>query len=325
MAQSPDRAHALLSIGECMVELSPAGDGSYRRAFAGDTFNMLWHARRALPATVQTGYLTAVGDDATSRDMLVFMAQHGIATDRIATIPGAAPGLYMISLDQGERSFSYWRDTSAARRLADDNDRLAHALAAADTIFFSGITLAILDGAARSRLLACLGRAKAAGKTVAFDSNLRPSLWPDAQAMRAAITEAARVTTLALPTVPDEATLFGEADAEAVARRYRAAGVREVVVKAGPDPALVWLDDRQWRIGPAAAITPVDTTGAGDSFNGAYVAARILGATPDSAAAAAHLRAGQVIRQHGALVDGDANGNGAGDHARRLPASTGAK
>jgi 2-dehydro-3-deoxygluconokinase len=292
----------LLAIGECMVEMAATGDGLFRQGFAGDTFNTVWYARRALGPDWAVDYFTAVGDDSVSTRMLAFMTAEGIGTSRIARIPGRAPGLYLIELHGGERSFVYWREMSAARALADDEARLEAAVGGADAVYFSGITLAILSPEAQTRLLVALARAKARGAFVAFDSNIRPRLWPDEAAMRTAIRAAARVATLALPTVPDETWLFGEGTAAAVAARYRADGVAEVVVRAGAEPALVVWPDGETSVAPAQVSAPVDTTGAGDSFNGTYIAARLSGDPPEEAARKAHVTAGRVIGTYGALM-----------------------
>ncbi len=105
----------VLSIGECMVELSQAGQGLLRKGFAGDTFNTAWYLRAVLSQNWQVDYLTALGDDPLSEELLAFMQKAGIGTGLIRRIPGKTPGLYLISLKDGERTFSYWRDTSAAK------------------------------------------------------------------------------------------------------------------------------------------------------------------------------------------------------------------
>ena len=293
----------LLAIGECMVELAAVDDGLFRQGFAGDTFNTAWYARRALGSEWRVQYFTAVGDDPVSARMLDFMSAGGVDTSPIARRTGQAPGLYMIDLKDGERSFTYWRDTSAAKTLADDVEALRRAIGEADAIYFSGITLAILSPEARTRLLHELAAAKASGKMVAFDSNIRLRLWPDVADLRASIGAAGAVTSLGLPTVPDEAEVFGETDAAAVVRRYRAAGVEEIVVKAGHDAALVVAGVDETLVPPEKVETIIDTTGAGDSFNGAYIAARLQGEAPEAAARLAHARAARVIQSYGALVD----------------------
>jgi 2-dehydro-3-deoxygluconokinase len=234
--------------------------------------------------------------------MLAFMEQKGIGTRHISKLAKKAPGLYMISLKDGERSFTYWRDSSAARHLADDTERLGAAIAAADVIFFSGITLAILPPAARSVFLGAMAKAKADGKAVAFDSNIRMRLWPGKSEVQQAIAAAAKTATLALPTGEDEFAIFGDESSKDVAARYRSWGVPEIVVKCGGDPATIVHGDRELLIGPSEKVVPADTTGAGDSFNGAYIAARLAGRAPEPAARSAHANAARVIQSYGALV-----------------------
>jgi 2-dehydro-3-deoxygluconokinase len=291
----------MVAIGECMVEMAATENGLFRQGFAGDTFNALWHARRLLPPDWTATYFTAVGDDRTSSRMLAFMRDNGIDTGKIRKIAGKAPGLYLIELDRGERSFSYWRDSSAARLLADDEAALRAATQDADAILFSGITLAILPEEGRRRLLSVLAGERNRGCAVAFDSNIRMRLWPSEEAARRAISEAAAVASIALPTGPDEMALFGGSE-EDVVERYSKAGVAEIVVKAGPDPALVSWPGGLKKIAPGKVLEPVDTTGAGDSFNGAYLAARLLGEDPPEAVRKAHAAAGRVIMGYGALI-----------------------
>ena len=178
-------AGRLLAIGECMVELMQAEGGLLRKSFAGDTFNTAYYARQFLPADWSVDYFSAVGTDMISDEMLAFMQGHGIGTDHVARIEGRSPGLYMIHLKDGERSFSYWRSVSAAKLLARDGDRLRAAVEASDIVVFSGITLAILPAEDVETLLAELRRARAAGKRVVFDPNIRPRLWDNAERMRA--------------------------------------------------------------------------------------------------------------------------------------------
>ncbi|WP_255339954.1 sugar kinase [Jiella marina] len=293
----------LVAIGECMVELSVAGEGLYRRGFAGDTFNTAWHLKRHLPAGWQVAYLTALGTDTVSDEMLAFFEASGVATDTIRRIPAAMPGLYMIHLKNGERTFSYWRDTSAAKQLAGDAAHLETALADGDALYFSGITLAILPDEDRARLIAHLGRAKEAGRMVAFDPNIRPRLWPDMDAARRAIEAAAKVSTHCLPSFDDEKGAFGDETPAATARHYRDLGVSEIVVKDGAKPAFSLSADGEETIPSVTSVEVVDTTGAGDSFNAAYLAARLSGASPADATRAGHRLAARVVGGHGALVE----------------------
>lgn len=296
------KAGNVASIGECMLELSGIGDDAWRMGHAGDTFNTLWALRALTEASQSTDYVSAFGDDPFSAAQMAFMKENGIGTTASPAIDGARPGLYAITLDGAERSFTYWRSDSAARRLADDPARLAKSLENRALVYFSGITLAILEETARHSLLAALSAARASGATIAFDPNYRPRLWPAPSVAQAAIDQALAVTDIALPTFPDEQMLHGDATPEATAGRLSSAGVAEIIVKDGAAPALAIWGDGSERIPAVTVETPVDTTGAGDSFNGGYLAARLAGLEPAEAARRAHRVAAAVVQVRGALA-----------------------
>lgn len=295
-------AGRLLSIGECMVELSQAGEGLLRRGFAGDTFNAAWYARACLPAEWNVDYFTALGDDPMSSEMLSFMKSAGIGTEAIRRIPGRTPGLYLITLRNGERTFSYWRDTAAARRLADDADHLRRCIEAADIVYFSGITLGILTPEANDTLLAELRRARAAGKRIAFDPNIRPRLWSDRETMLRTISDGARAANLVLPSFDDETAHFGDASVEDTIARYHGLGVEGVVVKNGEHGATLSFGGPATHVPAVTAPQVVDTTSAGDSFNGGFLSGLVRGASPEEAAAYGAAVASVVIGHHGALI-----------------------
>ncbi|AYD01814.1 sugar kinase [Neorhizobium sp. NCHU2750] len=299
-------AGKLLSIGECMVELSQAGEGLLRKGFAGDTFNTAWYARACFPADWQIDYFTAVGDDPMSSDMLSMMNAAGIGTSLVIRIPGKTPGLYLITLKDGERTFSYWRDTAAAKKLADDADHLRAAIESADIVYFSGITLGILAPEAVDTLLSEARRAKAMGKMVVFDPNIRPRLWPSKEYMLKTIEDGARASSLALPSFDDEKVHFGDKDEQATVARYKALGVENVVVKNGPDGVTLAFGSEPVIHVPAVKVDKViDTTSAGDSFNGGFLARLVEGGTPAEAAAHGAAVAARVICHHGALISPD--------------------
>ena len=294
-----------VSVGECMIEMSGGEDGTYRLGYAGDTLNTAWYARARLPKDWDVDYVTALGDDMYSAQMRDFLEKNGLGTSRIQTIENRRPGLYLIHQAHGDRHFTYWRGQSAAKQLADDTDALNAALAGADIAYFSGISLAILNSRARGHLMKALHLARESGARIAFDPNERPVLWTSPEVMASTITAGAILADIVLPTFPDEQALFGDASPEAVAERYMSAGAEEVVVKNGAEPAFVASRESQGWVAPKPGAKSVDPTGAGDSFNGAYLAARAEGATPLEAAEKAHALAAIVIGHKGALVPHD--------------------
>ena len=292
------------SVGECMIEMSGGENRTYGMGFAGDTLNTAWYARALLPEGWDVDYVTALGDDLYSGQMRDFLEAAGIGTAHIQTIAGRRPGLYMIHQDKGDRHFTYWRGQSAAKLIAEDFEALASGLRGAETVYFSGISMAILAPRARGRLLKAIVQARDAGAQVVFDTNLRPALWTSEAVMASTLTVGATVADIVLPTHPDEAPVFGDASPEATADRYLEIGASEVVVKNGSAPAFVATRDGvRAYVAATKAEKVVDATGAGDSFNGGYLSARARGADPVEAVREAHRVAGIVIGHKGALVD----------------------
>ncbi|MEI9423314.1 sugar kinase [Mesorhizobium sp. Cs1299R1N1] len=292
--------NGVASIGECMLELSGQTGPNWRMGFAGDTFNTLW-ALHALSPDRPATYVSAFGDDPFSQGQIAFFAENGIGIGSSPVIPGARPGLYAITLTGAERSFTYWRGDAAARQLASDPAALSKNLENQALVYFSGITLAILDEASRKALLVAVTKARAAGSLIAFDPNYRPRLWRRREDAQAAIVEALAVTDIALPTFPDEQVQFGDDTPQATADRLGQL-VKEVVVKNGEAPALIAEGGALREVAAIHVAVPVDTTGAGDSFNGGYLAARLAGFGPTDAVRHAHRVAAAVVQVRGALA-----------------------
>lgn len=293
-----------------MIELRHLGGDRLELAFGGDTFNTAAYLVRAGRAqALEVDYATAVGDDPYSEAMRGFFVREGVGTGLVAVLKGRLPGLYTIRTDErGERSFHYWRGEAAARDMfaGSAGEALAARIAGYDWIYLSGITLSILDEASRRRLTDALERARARGGRVAFDTNYRARGWPGPEAARAAFTALLPHVDIALPTFPDERAVFGDADPRATVARLHDCGVREIAVKNGDAPAIVSEAGTTCEVAAEPVADVVDTTAAGDAFNGGYLAARIAGLDVVRAARFAHRMAGAVVRHRGAIVPADA-------------------
>ncbi len=295
-------ARTVVGVGEAMVEFAAVGDGFYRRGFAGDTLNACWHMAALLGDKARVAFLTRVGTDPDSSAFVEFVEQSGLDMSLIGRDATRAIGLYVISLSGAERSFTYWRDASAARLLADDRDAIDAAFDDAGLIYASGITLAVLGETGRRNLIAALAAARGKGSVVAFDPNARLRLWPDADAFRRASRAMLAVTDIALPSFDDEAQVWGDSDPEATAVRIGALGVREIAVKNGARPVTLSIDGVVVYAPTPPAAEVRDTTGAGDSFNAGYLAGRIAGMAPLEACALGQRVARAVIGHYGALA-----------------------
>lgn len=286
-------------IGECMIELVEQPDGSLRRGYGGDTLNTaVYMARLGVPVD----YVTALGTDPWSDEMLAGWAAEGVGTGMVLRTPRRNPGLYVVQTDEaGERRFQYWRDTSAARLLFDlpETPALLDALAGYDLLYLSGITLSLYDAAGRRTLFDTLAEARRRGHRVAFDTNFRPRAWPDKTEAAAVYATALEHADIVLASMEDLDLLHAPGHEE----RFLAGLTEAEVVLKRPclDCRVVTVDgERLVATKPVADV--VDTTAAGDSFAAAYLAARLAGRTPEEAACNGHRLAGEVVRHRGAIV-----------------------
>ena len=292
-------------IGECMVELQKSGE-LYKQTFGGDTLNTaLYLSRLTQSQGVTTRYLTGLGQDPLSQQMLSSWQQEGINTENVVISDKLLPGMYLIETSpDGERRFFYWRDNSAAKFWLNENSK-AHTqqlLNEQQFIYLSGISLAILPDAARQLLFEILQQAKQHGARIIFDNNYRPALWSSKEITKQAYQQILSLTNIAFLTFDDEQLLYGDIQETESITRAQQCGVKEIVIKRGAKACFIIIDNQKIEVPANKVSHVVDTTAAGDSFSAGYLACRILGGTPIEAAKTGHLLAGTVIQHRGAII-----------------------
>lgn len=296
-------------FGECMVELQPQGPGLWRQAFAGDTCNTAVYLARLLAGSgPSVCWAMGTGEDQFAAGMRQFWSAEGLDLSLLRGVPRGRSGLYAIHVDErGERQFSYWRDTSAARAYFDTPDTtttpLEHAGAYLQGLHFSAISLAILPPDGRARLMACARAIQQRGGWVSFDTNYRPQLWADAgealQTIRAAMAASDRV----LVSMDEWQTLTGDRDEAAALEALCVFQCPELVIKRGEQHTWVSLAGAAVQVAEVVPIgQPVDTTAAGDAFAAGYLAARTRGRTPLEAAQVGNGLAAAVVMHPGAII-----------------------
>lgn len=294
-----------LCVGEPLVEFTsrPDAPSTFDRRAGGDTLNTAIYLAR-LTAPGQVGYLSCLGDDPQSTWLRDQIADEGTDTSDLAMRVGARPGLSFISTDmRGERSFTYWREQAPFRDHFDNPGNLAP-LDKARTVFLSAVTLAVLRPQGRENLLQTLARRRSEGARIVFDTNYRPALWPDAAVAQNVMVRIMGIASTVLPSQDDMSACFGCDTPQAAMQRLMDMTDAEIVLTTGGASVL----RRAAEVGRVEihdlppAILAADTTGAGDSFNAAYLAARDRGMTPDQAIAAAARLASIVVGYPGAII-----------------------
>ncbi len=287
----------ILALGEPMVEFNQTSDGGgrlYRQGFGGDTSNFAIAAARQ---GASAGVVSALGDDTYGRMLRELWRGEGVAQDNVATDAGAFTAIYFVSHDADGHHFDFFRRGSAASCMtAASLPRTV--IAAARVLHLSGISLAISD-AARETCFAAIEIARGAGVKVSFDTNLRLKLWP-IEAAREAMARAMAACDICLPSHDDLAALTGLEEPEAMLDHCLALGAKVVALKCGSAGA--WVADRERRIRIAPhPCKPVDATGAGDTFGGAFVARVVAGDSIEAAGRYAAVAAALSTEGFGAV------------------------
>ncbi|XPF96386.1 sugar kinase [Colwellia sp. RE-S-Sl-9] len=294
----------MLIIGECMLELRTDNNNCLVKSFAGDTYNTAVYAKRYFPeATIQ--YLSSVGKDGFSEEMLNVWKSEGIDSDFVKTSQDKPIGIYSITTDdEGERSFSYWRDGSAATQLMQLVDVKQLSESAFDFVYLSGITLAIFSDEDKQKLMSLIDLLKSKGAKIVFDPNYRPRMWNSKEHAIHWLEEIYSRSDLVLPGLEDHSDLLNQNDRESVISYMKKFNVNEQVIKCGKDGVYAYDEEnKEYHLPFTPAAKQIDSTAAGDSFAGTYLAARLKGEGIQEALVSAARVASIVVQHHGAIVD----------------------
>lgn len=297
----------VVAIGECMIEINRHDDGRIEMKYAGDTLNALVYLARAAESAVTPFYMTALGNDPFSDAMIAEWRAEKIDARYVRRLDGQLPGLYVIDNDAaGERHVFYWRANAAVRRLFADDDDLLASLDEFDLVYVSGISLAVLPASLRDRLVQRLSALR--GKTaIAFDPNFRPQLWPRIEDARALFATMYRLADFLLVSIEDAERCYADpvrpdatTSAEDVLAFFCSQCDGEIVLRRGARSCLIH-HGRMFEV-PALPAEQIDATGAGDAFNGTYLACRLKGQSARQAAVRAHEVAAAVVQVKGAII-----------------------
>jgi 2-dehydro-3-deoxygluconokinase len=283
-----------------MVELSKQSNGCYALGFAGDTFNTAVYLARCNPFKT-VAFHTMIGRDNISNQFIQTAIKENIVTSYIKRSNSKTMGLYLINVDRdGERNFAYWRDNSAIKEL-----ELLHnnELASISEVYFSGITLAVMTEKTRKQFLHQIEIFQREGIKVFFDANYRETLWKSSHEAKYWIDLAYHVADVVFPGGDDHRALFAHGSSTEILDYFADKAASEIIIKDGTAPIVVMEGDTIHTIRIEVADNVVDSTAAGDSFVGGYLASRLTGRTSKQSALFAAQVAKIVISHPGAIID----------------------
>jgi 2-dehydro-3-deoxygluconokinase len=288
----------LVAIGEPLVEFNQTGadDGrQYLQGFGGDTSNAAIAAARQ---GARTAYFTRLGDDEFGRMCLALWTREGVDAGTVQLDAQAPTGLYFVTHGAQGHAFTYRRGGSAASRMRPRD--IPQALIRRSRILHvSGISQAISEDATAA-VRHAVEVARAAGTQVAYDPNLRLALWPLERA-REVILATMPLADCFLPSLDDVRALSGRDAPHDILDWCHAHGARQVVLKIGPQGAIVSRDGARTPIAPCR-VEAVDATGAGDCFDGTLLARWAAGDALPQAARHASVAAALATTGYGAVA-----------------------
>lgn len=298
------RADKALDYSEQVVSKSDSSSKRLKQSFAGDVLNTAVYLKRTFPE-INTHFVSALGKDNFSLNMLDFFKQEQIGSDLVFQSHEKMPGLYAIETDDtGERTFAYWRENSAAKDVMSFiGDEAIKQLSTGDMFFFSGISLAVIHTNDRQKFWQMVEILQQAGVSIVFDPNYRARMWDTPEQAREQFDQAFALSDVALPGVDDFQQLYDIESSKGVYDYCKSFNLKELVIKNGEQGILCFVDKQVYQFNITPVTNVVDTTSAGDSFNGVYLGARAKGLTISHAIELASSAAGFVIQHPGAIVD----------------------
>ncbi|MFO1157861.1 MAG: sugar kinase [Reyranellaceae bacterium] len=272
------------------------GDGrTWLQGFGGDTSNAAIAAARQ---GASVGYLTSLGEDWMGAAFFDLWRAEGVDASQVRRHPTAPTGVYFVTHGESGHRFDFLRKGSAAS-LMDADDLAADYVASARILHLSAISQAI-SAAALQTCDAAVAAARRAGAKVAYDTNLRLRLWSLDEARRTIDATAARCDIM-LPSLDDSRQLTGLEEPDAIVDHYLALGPSLVALKMGSEGALIATPERRVPIAPHR-VEAIDATGAGDAFDGAFLARVLAGDDPFIAGRYANVAAALSTRGYGAVA-----------------------
>ena len=290
------------SIGEAMIEISNIKNSLYNQSFAGDTLNFCNYLDKK---KINAFFLSAIGKSEINQPLLDFVRSKNISTKYIKQINQFEVGLYLIkNKDNGEKQFFYWRDESAAKQYFNNIDflNLYKELKNFDYIYFSGITLSIIHISKLNNFIKLLKLLKSKKIKIVFDFNIRPSRW-NKKNLNIFLDSVLKFVDICFLSGEDMNYWKNKNNIksyEQIVRKYK---LKHSIFRKNAKFTYVFLNKTRYVFKNKLLKRVVDTSGAGDGFNAAYLSNFIVNNDPVLALKAGSSLGSKIVMKKGAIVD----------------------
>lgn len=290
------------SIGEAMIEISNIKKSLYNQSFAGDTLNFCNYLDKK---KLNAFFLSAIGKSEINQLLLDFVKSKKISTKYIKQINQFEVGLYLIkNKDNGEKQFFYWRDESAAKQYFNNIDflNLYKELKNFDYIYFSGITLSIIHISKLNNFIKLLKLLKNKKIKIVFDLNIRPSRW-NKKNLNIFLDSVLKFVDICFLSGEDMNYWKNKNNIksyEQIVRKYK---IKHSIFRKNAEYTYVFLNKTRYVFKNKLIKKVVDTSGAGDGFNAAYLSNFIVNNDPVLALKAGSSLGSKIVMKKGAIVD----------------------
>ena len=290
------------SIGEAMIEISNVKNNLYNQSFAGDTLNFCNYLDKK---KLNAFFLSAIGKSEINQSLLDFIKSKNISTKYIKQINQFEVGLYLIkNKDNGEKQFFYWRDESAAKQYFNNIDfiNLYKELKNFDYIYFSGITLSIIHVSKLNNFIKLLKLLKSKKIKIVFDFNIRPTRWnkKNLNNFFDSVLKFVDICFLSGEDMSYWKNKNGIKSYEQIVRKYK---IKHSIFRKNAKFTYVFLNKNKYVFKNKLLKKVVDTSGAGDGFNAAYLSNFIANNDPILALKAGSTLGSKIVMKKGAIAD----------------------
>ena len=291
----------ICSIGECMIEITNLDKSLYNFSIAGDTLNFSTYLNSSF---FKVFYLTAIGTSDINKIVIEFLKNKKINIDLIEKFSTKEIGLYLIkNTKKGEKQFYYWRDNSAAKFFF--NNRISNFFKKNqnfDYIYLTGITLSLFEVKNIDKLIELIRYVKKNNSKIIFDFNIRIKRWSK-QNLISYLNKILPYIDILFASGEDLKYWKNKSNLKNFVSILKKFDIQHAIYRKNAQFNYSFYDNKKYTIKNKLIKKVVDTSGAGDGYNAAYLSNFLVYHDPLKALKIASKIGEKIVMKKGAIVD----------------------